>query len=38
MNGMSPTLVDGGISAWVIHDRNLEGLIPEVISWMEAPK
>ncbi|MDP1609355.1 MAG: RHS repeat-associated core domain-containing protein [Chlamydiales bacterium] len=38
LNGIPPTLVDGGIPAWVIHDRNLEGLIPEIITWMTIPK
>jgi len=30
--------VDGGIPAWVIHDQSLEGLIPEIVTWMAVPK
>ena len=38
LNGISPTFVDGGIPAWVIHDQRLEGLIPEIVTWMAVPK
>jgi RHS repeat-associated protein len=38
LNGISPTFVDGGIPAWVIHDQSLEGLIPEIVTWMAVPK
>lgn len=37
-NGISPTLVDGGIPACVIHDRELQGLVPEIMTWMAVPK
>ena len=23
---------------WVIHDQNLQGLIPEIMTWMAVPK
>ncbi|MEI8365576.1 MAG: DUF6531 domain-containing protein [Parachlamydiaceae bacterium] len=38
LNGMPPTPVDGGIPAMVISDRMLEGLIPEIMTWMAIPK
>ena len=38
LSGIPPTFVDGGIPAWVIHDQSLEGLIPEIVSWMAVPK
>jgi len=38
LNGTPPTFVDGGIPAWVIPDQKLEGLIPEIMTWMAVPK
>lgn len=35
--GLSPVTVDGGIPAWVIPNERLQGLIPEILDYIQIP-